>query len=140
MGLVVHAVEALDDRFLHLVDPFGEGAGLGIDGADRVVVDLDLEVLRPAAVAAQPGRALAVHLTHAAHCCERRGSASDGAPREQQSLPGFLREVGWDEGVGVPQPRLGATEVAPVDRRRVALQELDDAHQRPRVFVAREGS
>ena len=31
VGLVVHAVEALDDRFLHLVDAFGEGAGLGVD-------------------------------------------------------------------------------------------------------------
>ena len=54
--LVVHAVEALDDRLLDLVDAARSGiAGLGVDAADRVVVDLDLEVLRPAAVAAQPG-------------------------------------------------------------------------------------
>ena len=60
----MHAVEALDDRFLDLVDALGEDPGLGVDAADRVVVDLDLEVLRPAAVAAQPGRAVAVQLAH----------------------------------------------------------------------------
>ncbi len=38
---------------------------LGIDAADRVVVDLDLEVLGPAAVAAQPGRAVPVERAHA---------------------------------------------------------------------------
>src|SRR6185312_1976543 len=33
--LVVHAVEALDHRFLHLVDAFGERAGGLVDAADR---------------------------------------------------------------------------------------------------------
>ena len=45
MRLVVHAVQALDHRLLHLVDPLGGGARLGVDSPDRVVVDLDLEVL-----------------------------------------------------------------------------------------------
>ena len=52
--LVVHAVDALDDRFLYLVDPLGGLPVWRIDLQDRVVVDLGLEVLRPAAVTAQP--------------------------------------------------------------------------------------
>ena len=40
--------------------PSARIAGVGVDAADRVVVDLDLEVLGPAAVAAQPGRAVPV--------------------------------------------------------------------------------
>ena len=52
--LVVHAVEALHDGLLELVDDFGALAGHGVDLVDPLVVDLDLEVLRPAAVAAQP--------------------------------------------------------------------------------------
>ena len=62
VGLVVHALQALDDRLLHLVDDLAALAALGIDPVDPLVVDLDLEVLRPAAVAPQPapdlGRAL----------------------------------------------------------------------------------
>ena len=76
VGLVVHAVEALDDRFLDLVDAFGEDPGLGVDAADRVVVDLDLEVLRPAAVAAQPGRAVSVQLAHRSIVARWRVGAS----------------------------------------------------------------
>ena len=64
MGLVVHAVEALDDGLLDLLDPLGGLAGLGVDADDRVVVDLRLEARRPAAVAAQPGAAVAVQLAH----------------------------------------------------------------------------
>ena len=52
--LVVHALEALDDRLLHLVDDLAALAALRIDPVDPLVVHLDLEVLRPAAVAAQP--------------------------------------------------------------------------------------
>src|SRR6476619_2892362 len=58
MRLVVHAVEALHDRLLDLVEPLGEAARLGVDAEDRVVVDLRLEVLGPAAVAAQPRAAV----------------------------------------------------------------------------------
>jgi hypothetical protein len=50
----VHALEALDDRFLHLVDDLAPLAGLGIDSVDAFVVNLDLEVLRPAAITAEP--------------------------------------------------------------------------------------
>ena len=75
VGLVVHAVEALHDRLLDLVDALGRDPGLGVDAADRVVVDLDLEVLRPAAVAAQPGAAVAVQLIHRLIVA---GSASSG--------------------------------------------------------------
>src|SRR5260370_22494068 len=52
--LVVHAIQALHDRLLELVDHFRALARLGIDLVDSLVVDLHLEVLRPAAVAAQP--------------------------------------------------------------------------------------
>ena len=55
MRLVVHAVEALHDRLLELVDHLGPLAGHRIDPVDALVVDLDLELLRPAAIAAKPG-------------------------------------------------------------------------------------
>ncbi len=54
----MHAVEALDDRLLQLVDHVGPLAGLGVDLVDPLVVDLHLEILRPAAVAPQPGTSL----------------------------------------------------------------------------------
>ena len=52
--LVVHAVQALDDGLLQLVDDLGALAGLRVDLVDALVVHLHLEVGRPAAVAAQP--------------------------------------------------------------------------------------
>jgi hypothetical protein len=57
MRLVVHAVEALDDRLLDLLDWLDGFRGVGVDLEDALVVHLDLEVLRPAAIAAQPARA-----------------------------------------------------------------------------------
>ena len=51
MRLVVKAVEALHDRLLHLLDRLDRLARLRIDLEDTLVVNLDLEVLRPAAVA-----------------------------------------------------------------------------------------
>jgi hypothetical protein len=45
MGLIVHAVEALHDSLLQLVDHFGALAGLGIDLVDPLIVDLDLQIL-----------------------------------------------------------------------------------------------
>ena len=45
MRLVVHAVEALHDGLLQLVDHFRALAGLGIDLVDPLVVDLDLQIL-----------------------------------------------------------------------------------------------
>ncbi|MBK8295471.1 MAG: hypothetical protein IPK93_12225 [Solirubrobacterales bacterium] len=42
--LVVHAVEALDHRLLDVVDSFGRHAGLRVDLAQGVVMDLDFEV------------------------------------------------------------------------------------------------
>ena len=56
--LVVHAVQALHDGLLELVDDLGALAGVGVDLVDALVVDLHLEVRRPAAVAAQPGSGL----------------------------------------------------------------------------------
>src|SRR5680860_1310781 len=95
VGLVVHEVEALHGRFLDLVDAFGGDAGVGVDPADRVVVDLDLEVLGPAAVAAQPGRAVPVELAHdcivarrrdrryaGSRSCRPRSSATSGSRKE----------------------------------------------------------
>ena len=35
MGLIVHAVEVLDDGLLDLLHPFGGFAGLGVDAEDR---------------------------------------------------------------------------------------------------------
>ena len=52
--LVVHAVQALHDGLLQLVDDLRALAGVGVDFVDPLVVDLDLQILRPAAVAAQP--------------------------------------------------------------------------------------
>jgi hypothetical protein len=59
--LVVHALEALDDGLLDLVDDLGAFTGVGVDLVDALVVDLDLEVLRPAAVTAQPVAWVVVH-------------------------------------------------------------------------------
>ena len=44
--LVVHAVEALDHRLLDLVDALAlrRHAGIGIDPADRVVVNLYFQI------------------------------------------------------------------------------------------------
>src|SRR6202034_1133464 len=61
MGLVVHALEALDYGFLDLVDDFGALAADGVDLVDSLVVNLDLEVLRPAAVAAKPAARVGAH-------------------------------------------------------------------------------
>src|SRR6185437_8249814 len=52
--LVVHAVQALNDGLLQLVHHFRALARVGVDLVDALVVDLHLEVLRPAAVAPQP--------------------------------------------------------------------------------------
>jgi hypothetical protein len=56
MGLVVEAVAALDDGFLELVVGVIGLAGLRIYPQDPLVVEFDLQVLRPAAIAPQPGR------------------------------------------------------------------------------------
>jgi hypothetical protein len=62
MRLVVEAPQALNHRLLHLVEAIGGLAAIGIDPQDRVVVQLDLEVRRPAAIAAKPGGAIPVEL------------------------------------------------------------------------------
>ena len=54
--LVVHAVQALHDGLLELVDDLGTLAGVGVDPVDALVMDLHLQIGRPAAVAAQPAR------------------------------------------------------------------------------------
>jgi len=54
MGLIVHAVEALDHGLLQLVDDLRPLARDRVDAVDALVVDLHLELLRPAAVAAEP--------------------------------------------------------------------------------------
>jgi hypothetical protein len=54
MRLIVHAVKALHDGLLELVDDLGSLTGLGIDLVDALVVHLHLEILGPAAVATQP--------------------------------------------------------------------------------------
>jgi hypothetical protein len=59
VGLVVHAGEALDHGLLDLLNPVGSLAALRIDLEDGVVVNLGLEPLRPAAVAAKPCALLA---------------------------------------------------------------------------------
>src|SRR5207249_12309319 len=79
MGLVVHAVEALHDGLLELVDDFGSLAGLRVDLVDALVVDLDLEVLRPAAIAAQPAARAGLGGggdLHGGHCMPRACSRS----------------------------------------------------------------
>jgi hypothetical protein len=64
MRLVVHAIEALHDRLLDLVDAVGRFTGVVIDAKDRVVVDLRFESLRPAAITTEPGGAIPVQLVH----------------------------------------------------------------------------
>ena len=54
-GLVVHAVEALDDGLLQLVDHLGPLAGHRDDPVDALEMNLYLEPLGPAATTAQPG-------------------------------------------------------------------------------------
>jgi hypothetical protein len=49
VGLVVHAVQALHDGLLQLVDDLAALAGLRVDLVDALVVHLHLEVGRPAA-------------------------------------------------------------------------------------------
>ena len=73
MRLVVHAVQALDDRLLELVDDLGALAGVGVDPVDPLVVDLHLELLRPAAVAAEPGAAR----SSVRHACDSRRTVPD---------------------------------------------------------------
>ena len=58
----MHAVEALNDGLLDLLDALGGLAGLRVDAKDRVVVDLGLEALRPAAVAAKPGTTVGIEV------------------------------------------------------------------------------
>jgi hypothetical protein len=41
MGLIVHALEALDDRLLHLVDDLATLAAVRVDAMNSLVVDLD---------------------------------------------------------------------------------------------------
>ena len=101
--LVVHAVQALHDGLLQLVDDLRALAGVGVDFVDPLVVDLDLQILRPAAVAAQPAaRARLGHRAlHELIVCIRlpapRGSDifsrrnADGAPRGRPVLTLALR-------------------------------------------------
>ncbi len=90
VGLVVHAVDALHERLLHLVDALGEDPAVGVDAADRVVVDLDLEVLGPAAVTAQPGRTVPVELAHRSIVARSRARRCAAAlrPRRGRRLGG----------------------------------------------------
>ena len=77
----MHAVEALDDRLLDLLDPLRGLARVGVDADDRVVVDLRFEPRRPAAIAAQPRGSVAVQL--GAH---RRRSGRDCGGRSSSML------------------------------------------------------
>ena len=49
MGLVVHAVHALDYGLLHLLDDLAALAGVRVDPVYPLVVHLQFEVLGPAA-------------------------------------------------------------------------------------------
>ena len=64
MGLVVHAVHALDHSLLDLVDDLAALAGVRVDPVYPLVVHLQFEVLGPAAVAAKPAPNLAGALHH----------------------------------------------------------------------------
>ena len=63
----MHAVQALHDGLLELVDDLAALAGLRVDLVDALVVHLHLEVGRPAAVAAQPGLGLDGRFHRAQH-------------------------------------------------------------------------
>jgi hypothetical protein len=64
MGLVVHAVHALDHSLLHLLDDLAALAGVRVDPVYPLVVHLHFEVLGPAAIAAKPAPYLAGALHH----------------------------------------------------------------------------
>src|SRR5437588_3447755 len=64
VGLVVHAVHALDHSLLHLVDDLAALAGIRVDPVYPLVAHLHFEVLRPAAVAAKPTPNLGGALHH----------------------------------------------------------------------------
>jgi hypothetical protein len=64
MGLVVHAVQALDHSLLDLVDDLAALAGVRVDPVYPLVVHLQFEVLGPAAVAAKPAPNLGGALHH----------------------------------------------------------------------------
>ena len=51
----MHALKALNDGLLELIDYFGALAAARVDLVDALVVDLNFKVGGPAAVAAQPG-------------------------------------------------------------------------------------
>ena len=90
VGLVVHAVQALHDRLLELVDDLGALAGSGIDAVDALVVDLHLEVRRPAAVAAQP--AADVHGTLHPPKCRLRPMGEPVLGRRPRAAPRGRRQ------------------------------------------------
>ena len=92
--LVVHAVEALHDGLLDLVDDLAALPADGVDAVDSLVVDLDLELLRPASVAAQP-RADRVSRTFHLNpfYAPARGNSPPGAGHRRGSARG-LRGLG----------------------------------------------
>ena len=122
VGLVVQAVEALDDGLLDLLDRLDGLAGVRVDLEHALVVDLDLEVLRPAAVAAQPARRgadrILVLIPPCAHYPPRGAQASvhsrEAAPRRR---PGRARRLRGLRRRGRSQADLGGREGRRRDRR-----------------------
>ncbi len=86
--LVVHAVEALHDGLLDLVNALGRLAGLRVDAQQRVIVDLSFQSLGPAAVAAKPGGPITFEvLVH--------DSQASGAENEIRTSSGRLPGACW---------------------------------------------
>jgi hypothetical protein len=84
--LVVHAVQALHDGLLLLLDGVHRRAGGGVDAVDPVVVDVELQRRRPAAIAPHPGQRAG--LRHAV--IVRRRGTDVGAAAEGRA-PGVVR-------------------------------------------------
>ena len=102
MGLVVEAVEALDDRLLHLLDGVDGLAGIGVNLQYALVVKLHLEVLRPTAITAKPARLGADgFLSRSFHAFIMAtaavlalGGCSLGGDEEPEPATGAAREIG----------------------------------------------
>jgi hypothetical protein len=95
MGLVVHAVHALDHGLLHLVDDLAALAGVRVDPVYPLVVHLQLEVLGPAAVAAKPAPYLggAVHHDDSIRPRPRRADARSASEQHRRHRPRSRRRL-----------------------------------------------
>src|SRR4051794_38176795 len=111
----MHAVEALDDGLLDLVDDVGAFAGFRIDPEDALVAHLHLEVVRPAAVAPQPARR--DHGHGAKSMLANRGGSGDAHLRDDRpDRPDHARPPRARQRITLEMPQELAAAVEDADR------------------------